>query len=97
MTVTINKPTQVQPKRSTLKIVDTTDKKPPVTFKTEFYEAQHGKAPTANKKGTWTIHPPHHLGNRPLEFCDMKWGDAKKQTVEWIGERPAYGEFVLAP
>lgn len=70
---------------------------PPVTFNTTYYEQEHGKAPHHNTRGTWRFMPPTHLGKRPLEFLDMTYTDAKKQAIDAIGDRPAYGEFILIP
>lgn len=83
--------------KSTFEVIDTTKDAPPLVFNTEYYEAEHGKAPAPNKKGVYRFHPPLHLGKRPIEFHDMSFAEAKKQAIEWIGERGSYGEFVLAP
>ena len=82
---------------ATFQITKTTTEKPSLTFDTSFYEEKHGQAPSANAKGTYSFLPPIHLGKRPVECRDMTYSKAKKQCIEWIGERPAYGEFVLIP
>ncbi|MCA9366875.1 hypothetical protein KC887_01255 [Candidatus Kaiserbacteria bacterium] len=96
MTLTVQQPDKPQPAMSSnLVIVET--EAPPVTFSTAYYEEAHGKPPHHNARGTWRFMPPRHLGKRPFEFYDMTYTEAKKQAVEAIGERPAYGEFVLIP
>lgn len=95
MTVTINQPdTPAVTKQKYQTVV--TDV-PPVTFNTTYYETEHGKPPHFNTRGTWRFMPPSHLGKRPFEFVDMTYGEAKKQAVDAIGERPRYGEFILIP
>ena len=96
MTVTIEKPDM--PTAAMSSNYDTTETTaPPVTFNTSYYEQAHGKAPHYNARGTWRFMPPRHLGKRPFEFFEMSYGDAKKQAVDAIGNRPAYGEFILIP
>lgn len=94
MTVTIEKPDMPKAAMSSTYTITETEA-PPVTFNTSYYEASHGKLPHHNTRGVWRFMPPHHLGKRPFEFADMTFGEAKKQAVEAIGDRPAYGEFVL--
>lgn len=66
---------------------------------TSHYEAEHGKAPHHNQKGTWTIRTPRTFGRRLWVFEDMSWNEAKAMATEVIAGRPVgeNEEFVLEP
>lgn len=82
-------------KKSKLEQVET--KAPPIEFNTTYFVAVHGDEPKPSKKGDYTFQPPRHLGKSPVECIGMTYSKAKKTAIEWIGERPAYGTFVLLP
>lgn len=52
---------------------------PQFQIDTTAYEKAEGKAPSANKKGTWLFSlPAGNRSKRPLRFVDMRYGKAAK-------------------
>lgn len=64
------------------------------TINTVYYEASHGKAPHANKRGDWLFAVPANYGRKPWLFVNVSYAAAKRE----LKERAEHGgEFYLLP